>query len=95
MAHAAGRPVVPHAANLSLVTLFTMHYLAAVPNSGGWLEFSVESDAGLNQQARAMFSPALTVKDGHVRLSGEPGWGVHINEAWLASAERQVSQLPA
>ena len=32
----------PHAANLGLVTLFTMHLLAALPNAGKYLEFSIE-----------------------------------------------------
>ena len=42
MAEAAGLPVTPHCANLSLVTLFTMHLLRAIPNAGKYLEFSIE-----------------------------------------------------
>ncbi len=38
----AGLPVTPHCANLSLVTLFTMHLLKAIPNPGKYLEFSIE-----------------------------------------------------
>ena len=37
-----GLPVTPHCANLSLVTLFTMHLLRAIPNAGKYLEFSIE-----------------------------------------------------
>ena len=37
-----GIPVTPHCANLSLVTLFTMHLLRAIPNAGKYLEFSIE-----------------------------------------------------
>ena len=42
MAEAVGMKVTPHAANLGLVTLFTMHLLAALPNAGKYLEFSIE-----------------------------------------------------
>ena len=42
MAHAAGIPCTPHSANLSMVTLFTMHLLRAIPNAGKYLEFSIE-----------------------------------------------------
>ena len=42
LAKSAGVPVTPHCANLSLVTLFTMHLLKAIPNAGKYLEFSIE-----------------------------------------------------
>jgi len=42
MAEAADIPVTPHCANLSMVTLFTMHLLRAIPNAGKYLEFSIE-----------------------------------------------------
>ena len=42
MAAAKGLPCTPHCANLSLVTLFTMHLLRAIPNAGKYLEFSIE-----------------------------------------------------
>ena len=42
MAQEADLPVTPHCANLSLVTLFTMHLLRAIPNAGKYLEFSIE-----------------------------------------------------
>ena len=42
MAEAAGLPCTPHSANLSMVTLFTMHLLGAIPNAGKYLEFSIE-----------------------------------------------------
>ena len=42
LAKSAGLPVTPHCANLSLVTLFTMHLLKAIPNAGKYFEFSIE-----------------------------------------------------
>ena len=44
MGKAADLPCTPHCANLSLVTLFTMHLLRALPNAGKYLEFSIEGE---------------------------------------------------
>jgi L-alanine-DL-glutamate epimerase-like enolase superfamily enzyme len=41
MAASHGLPVTPHAANLGLVTMCTMHLLRAIPNPGKYLEFSI------------------------------------------------------
>jgi L-alanine-DL-glutamate epimerase-like enolase superfamily enzyme len=86
-----GLIVKPHAANLSMVTIFTMHMLTAVPNSGE-LEFSIEYGADITRQAREMFSPAIVLEDGHATISHEPGWGVTINDEWLAGANHQATE---
>jgi len=39
MADKAGYKITPHAANLSLVTMCTMHLLGAIPNAGNTLNF--------------------------------------------------------
>ena len=44
MAETAGLPVTPHSANLSLVTLFTLHLMGAIPGAGPYVEFSIEPD---------------------------------------------------
>ena len=44
MAAAANMPCTPHSANLSLVTVCTMHFLKAIPNPGKYLEFSIEGE---------------------------------------------------
>jgi L-alanine-DL-glutamate epimerase-like enolase superfamily enzyme len=90
MAEAAGLVTRPHAANVSLVTVFTMHMLAALPKAGE-VEFSIEDDASITRQARAMFDPALEMKDGRAVMPDGPGWGVRIKPEWLAGAERKVT----
>jgi L-alanine-DL-glutamate epimerase-like enolase superfamily enzyme len=90
MAEKAGMPVVPHSANLSMVTLFTMHLLAAIPNAGPHFEFSIERTPWTDD----LYAPTLRVENGEIRISQGPGWGVTVNPQWLASAERQVSELP-
>ena len=89
MAADHGMPVVPHSANLSLVTVFTMHLLAAIPNAGPHFEFSIEH----SPWADGLYDPALVVEDGLVQIPQGPGWGVEIRADWLARSERQVSEL--
>ncbi|MFH1086025.1 MAG: mandelate racemase/muconate lactonizing enzyme family protein [Chloroflexota bacterium] len=89
MAERVGMPVVPHSANLSMVTLFTMHLLAAIPNAGDFFEFSIEPTPWTD----GLYAPALVVRDGQIRIPAGPGWGVTVNPDWLATAERQVSEL--
>jgi len=89
MAEAAGMACIPHSANVSMVTLFALHLMAAIPNAGPWMEFSIEDSAW----AKGIYSPVLEVVDGLVALPQGPGWGVEVNTEWLAGAVRQVSEL--
>lgn len=89
MAELAGKPVVPHAANLSLVTLFTLHYLTALGKAGGRLEYTIEWETELN---RMIFSPNLQIQDGCATAPKGPGWGITIDPKWLQSAEYQKSE---
>jgi L-alanine-DL-glutamate epimerase-like enolase superfamily enzyme len=86
-AHAAGLPCVPHSANRSMVTVFTLHLMAAIPNAGPHVEFSIEPDAWADE----IFTPALVVKSGVIPFPTGPGWGVTIREDWLSKASRQVT----
>lgn len=88
LADRAGKKCVPHSANHSLVTVFTLHMLGAIPNAGSFFEFSIEP----NEWVREIYEPALKVEDGCVRIPDGPGWGVQIRKEWLESAQRQVSQ---
>ncbi len=83
MAQAAGLPCTPHAANLSLVTMCTMHLLTAIPNAGKYLELSIEGDDYYPWQRDLFVATPYAVAEGHVTVSDLPGWGVEINPAWL------------
>ncbi len=89
MAAEAGLPCVPHSANLSMVTVFTLHMMGAIPNAGPYIEFSIEPTPWTDN----LYYPALEVKDGQVAIPEGPGWGVEINPAWLAGAEYRASSL--
>jgi len=92
MAEQEGIPCIPHSANNCMVTLFTLHMMRALPNAGKYLEYSIESDSGIEQTALKLFSPALEIEDGHLDLPAEPGWGIQVNPEWLESAEYQKSE---
>jgi len=91
MAKAAKLPVTPHCANLSLVTLFTMHLLRAIPNAGKYLEFAIEGADYYPWQEDLFVETPYVIEDGHARVSDKPGWGVEINPHWLAKSSYQIS----
>jgi len=92
MGQQAGKRVVPHSSHLSLVTLFSLHFMAAIPNAGPFVEFSIEEDANAGER---LYSPSLRVVAGKVKIPDGPGWGVRINPAWLQKATYQKSERPA
>ncbi len=93
LAARAGLPCTPHSANLSMVTLFTMHLLCVIDNPGKYLELSIEEDDYYPWQYGLFRNDPYVVRDGKVTVSGEPGWGVEIEPAWLARATYQQSAL--
>jgi len=97
MASLAGLPVTPHCANLSMVTLFTMHLLRAIPNAGKYLEFSIEGPDYYPWQEGLFVETPYKIEAGHATVTDAPGWGVEINPAWLETAHYQKttrSDLP-
>ena len=91
MAEAAGLPVTPHCANQSMVTLFTMHLLRAIPNAGKYLEFSIEGRDYYPWQEGLFVNDPYEIVDGKATVTGAPGWGVEINPDWLEEARHEVS----
>ena len=92
MAEAAGLPVTPHAANMSMVTLFTMHLLRAIPNAGKYLEFSIEGLDYYSWQDGLFVNDPFKITDGKATVTDAPGWGVEISPEWLAKSEYQISE---
>jgi L-alanine-DL-glutamate epimerase-like enolase superfamily enzyme len=94
MAEEAGLPVTPHAANLGLVTMCTMHLLRAIPNAGKYLELSIEGLDYYPWQDGLFLGDPYRVEDGHVTVPDAPGWGIEIDPAWLTRSEHRTSELP-
>jgi len=92
MARQAGLPVVLHSANLSLVTVFSLHMMGAIENAGPYVELSIEPDAYYPWQD-GLYNPVLMARDGRVQIPDAPGWGVEISPQWLATATHQTSAL--
>ncbi|MCU6791083.1 mandelate racemase/muconate lactonizing enzyme family protein [Paenibacillus sp. WQ 127069] len=87
MAEAAGIPCTPHAANLSMVTIFTLHLMGALPNAGPYLEFSIEEPGW----AQGFYETFPVARDGKVAIPDGPGWGVTFSQEWLDKAQYQIS----
>ncbi len=92
MGEKAGLPITPHAANLSLVTMCTMHLLGAIANAGKYLEFSIEGEDYYPWQSDLFLGDPYAIEDGKVTIPDAPGWGVTINPAWLNKADYAVSE---
>lgn len=92
MAEEAEIPVTPHCANLSLVTLFTMHLLRAIPNAGKYLEFSIEGADYYPWQDSLFVRSPFEIGEGRAMVTDEPGWGVEINPEWLAKSQYRISE---
>ncbi len=90
LAARAGIPCTLHSANLSLVTLFSIHMMAAIENAGKYVEFSIEGLDYYPWQHR-LFAPGFDIVDGEAVINHAPGWGVELDSDWLASASHKVS----
>ncbi|MBX2879572.1 MAG: mandelate racemase/muconate lactonizing enzyme family protein [Granulosicoccus sp.] len=93
MAHEAGIACTPHCANLSMVTLFTMHLLRAIPNAGKYLEFSIEGTDYYPWQEGLFVESPYEICNGMAVVTDKAGWGVEINPDWLAESQYQSSSL--
>ena len=92
MARQAGLKCTPHSANLSMVTVFTLHLMGAIENAGPYVEFSIEG-ADYYPWQYDIYEPALVAVDGKVQIPDAPGWGVEINPVFLEKAKHQISLL--
>ena len=92
MARQAGLPCTPHSANLSLVTVFTLHLMGALENAGPYVEFTIEGSDYYPWQ-EGIYKPALVVEDGKVKIPDGPGWGVEINPDFLEKSQHRISTL--
>lgn len=93
MAEDAGLPCTPHCANLSMVTMCTMHLLTAIPNAGKYLEFSIEGEDYYPWQTDLFVGDPYRIEDGMATVSDAPGWGIEISPPWLDKATYQESAV--
>ncbi|NKB77343.1 MAG: mandelate racemase/muconate lactonizing enzyme family protein [Gammaproteobacteria bacterium] len=91
MAKNAGKIITPHAANLSLVTIFTLHLMGAIENAGPYVEFAIEEEDYYPWQYDVYTDLPVAV-DGKVAIPDGPGWGIEVNSNWLERADYQISR---
>ena len=92
MGAAAGIPCTPHSANLSMVTMFTMHLLGAIPNAGKYLEFSIEGLDYYPWQDGLFRGDPYRIENGQATIPDAPGWGLEVDPAWLDRAAYRKSE---
>ena len=90
MADDSNMPCTPHAANLSLVTICTMHFLKAIPNAGKYLELSIEGEDYYPWQIDLFDNDPFKVSDGECTVPDSAGWGVQFNKKWLDKSHYRV-----
>jgi L-alanine-DL-glutamate epimerase-like enolase superfamily enzyme len=84
----AGLPCVPHSANRSMVTVFTLHMMGAIANAGPHVEFSIEPTGWVDD----LLTERLEAREGMVHIPEGPGWGVEVRPSWLEGADYQISE---
>jgi L-alanine-DL-glutamate epimerase-like enolase superfamily enzyme len=89
IAHELGIPTLPHAANRTLLLVATHHLMTAIDRPGRYVEFGIEAEPHFSD----LYSPAPRIVAGQLHVPDGPGWGVEINEQWLAGATRVVSEV--
>ena len=94
MAEAAGKIITPHTANLSLVTIFTLHLMGAIKNAGPYVEFAIE-EADYYPWQYDVYRNLPVAVDGKVQVPEEPGWGIEVCADWLERASYQCSEAEA
>lgn len=88
MAEVAGIPCTPHCSNQSMLQMFTLHLVAAMPACTQYQEWGIEN----NEWTKDVYGPMPQVVDGAVTLSDRPGWGVDISETVLTTYQKQTSR---
>ena len=91
MAARAGLPCTPHSANLSLVTVFTLHLLARdrrtpAPTSSSRSRARTTTPGRTACSRRPSRSPTA-----RSRRPDGPGWGVEISREWLDGAQHRTT----
>ena len=84
-----GRWFTPHTWGNGLGIIVNAHLVAAIAGHRGeppvWLEFAHDPPEFTESPRDMLLKEHLRTEDGWLRLSDGPGWGVELNEDYLAS----------
>ncbi len=84
MAREAGITIVPHNTQTSASAVNILHFAAATPNIGPYMEFPFRG----KEETESWFTPQFTIKNGFIGIPTGPGLGVEIDPTYLAKAKK-------
>jgi len=87
LADGAGLPCTPHCANHSLLQVFTLHLVTAMPACHTYQEWRADPDAPWEE----FYEPRLRLRDGAVPIPTQPGWGVSLVPGFLERATLRLA----
>lgn len=83
-----GLTVTPHTANQTPLFVYSLNYMSVIETPYEYLECGVEN---YNWENAAYLNPPK-IENGKASILDGPGWGVQLNQDWLARSTYQVSK---
>lgn len=84
MAREAGMTIVPHNTQTSASAVNILHFAAATPNIGPYMEFPFRG----KEETESWFTPQFTIKNGMIGIPTGTGLGVEVDPTYLAKAKK-------
>ena len=84
---------VPHSPNPSMLDVFALHLMAAVPNAYEFMEFDGINTRSPPSGTEFLSEPVYALKDGRMKVPAGPGWGVTLRSGLLSNAKNQTSRM--
>ena len=84
MAREAGITIVPHNTQTGASAVNILHFAAAIPNIGPFMEFPFRG----KEESESWFTPNFPIKDGMIGIPSGDGLGVQIDPDYLAKAKK-------
>jgi L-alanine-DL-glutamate epimerase-like enolase superfamily enzyme len=82
MARRHGIPIVPHNTQTGAAGVKILHFAAATPNAGDFMEYPWRKPP----KPEPWYSPNLEIRNGAIQLPSGPGLGIEIDPKYLAAA---------
>lgn len=87
LAQTHGLPFMPHSPTMSMLQVFALHLLTALPASGEMHEWRGAADR--EAWAEELYTPLPVARNGVTRVTEKPGWGITVNLDRLKRADHR------
>lgn len=84
MARQAGMTIVPHNTQTGLTGAYILQFASCIPNIGKQMEYPWRKP----ENQPSWYSPHPEIKQGFIDVPTGPGWGIEIDPAYLAKAQK-------